>query len=124
MKIITDTLNQIMNAKKVGKRTCVVQASNLLVNVLKIIKEHGYIDFKIEKGEKINKVVIEIKKLNECRAITPRFYAKHDEIEKYAKRFLPARNVGVIIISTSKGLTTHHDIKDKKIGGTLIAYCF
>ena len=47
-----------------------------------------------------------------------------DEIEKYVKRYLPARNIGIIIISTSEGLMTHTTAIEKKLGGSLIAYIY
>ena len=40
------------------------------------------------------------------------------------KRFLPARNLGILIISTNQGLITHVDAIDKNIGGSLIAYFY
>ena len=120
MKIITKVLNQIMNAQRIGKTFCEVQPSKLLIEALKIMKQHNYIDWKEEDG----KIRIEICKLNECRVITPRFYVRSGEIEKYIRRFLPSRLIGVILISTSSGLMTHHEALEKGIGGSLIAYCF
>lgn len=126
MDVLTNALNQIMNAKRVGKNSCVVPASKLLINVLKVMHKHGYISYKIEKKEKnaSKKVAIEIQKLNECRAITPRFYVKVEELEKYVRRFLPSRELGILIISTSSGLLTNKEATQKKLGGSLIAYCF
>lgn len=120
MRNITDVLNRIMNAKMAGKTYCEVQSSNLLLNVLDIMKKHGYIEYKAE-GEK---AIIKFAKLNKCGVITPRFHIKHDNIEKYIRRFLPARDLGVIIISTNKGLMTHKEAEEKKLGGALIAYCY
>jgi len=45
-------------------------------------------------------------------------------MEQYIKRFLPARDIGILIISTSKGLMTHKEAMEKGAGGSLIAYCF
>ena len=47
-----------------------------------------------------------------------------DEIDKYVRRFLPSRDFGFIIVSTSKGLMTHEEAIEKNIGGSLIAYIF
>lgn len=122
MDALTNALNHIMDVKMVGKYSCRVPASKLLISVLKIMHKHGYIDYKIEKGK--NEAIIEIRKLNECRAITPRFYVRAREIDKYVRRFLPSRELGILIISTSSGLLTHHEAVEKKLGGSLIAYCF
>ncbi len=43
---------------------------------------------------------------------------------KYARRYLPARDMGVLILSTSQGLMTHHAALEKNIGGSLIAYVY
>ena len=121
--IIPNALNEIMNVKKKGRDTCIVKpASKLLIEIFNIMKEHGYIDYKIEK-DKFEKIAVKIKKLNECKAIKPRFYVKAGGIEKYARRFLPARNFGIMIVSTNKGLVTGEEMENKKIGGCLIAYC-
>ena len=119
--VISDTLNQIMNAKRARQSSVHIRKhSKLLVSVLDIAKEKGYItDYKI-KG-----TTMEISfELNECRAIKPRFDVAVEDIDKYVKRFLPARNFGIIIISTSKGLMTHEEAYDKNIGGSLIAYFY
>lgn len=122
---LSATLNDLVNCKKAGKmETVAIPVSKLMLDVLKIMKEYGYIeDYKVEE-EKFKKVIIKIGKLNECKAIKPRFFVKKDEFEKYIKRFLPARNLGILIVSTNKGLMTHEEAIKKGIGGSLIAYCF
>ncbi len=121
---IAKALNEIMNAKKAGRETCIVgPVSKLLVNLFEIMKKEGYIDYKLEKG-KFEKIVVTIKNLNECKAIKPRFYVTKDSIDKYVRRYLPARNLGMILISTNKGILTDAQANEKKIGGCLVAYCF
>lgn len=120
---ISNALNNIMNAKRSGKEKCILESSKLLIEMLKIMKKHGYVDYKAEK-ENPSEIVIEIKKLNECKAITPRFYVGLSRFDRYIRRFLPARDIGIIIISTSKGLMTHQEALEKGIGGSLIAYCY
>ena len=122
--IIAKALNEIMNAKNSGKSSCTVKpVSKLMIKLFEVMKKNGYIDFKIEKG-KFNEIVVEIKKLNECRVIKPRFNVKIEDIDRYARRYLPARDIGVIILSTNKGLATDKEIGEVKAGGCLIAYCF
>jgi len=119
--IISDALNGIMNAKKAGKLKLEIKiVSKVLVKVLDLIKKEGLIDYKL-KGKELE---IEIISLNECRTIKPRFNVKTGEIEKYKRRFLPAREVGTIIVSTSKGLMSHEDALEQNLGGSLIAYYF
>ena len=119
--LVSDALNQIMNAKKSGKKELVInRVSKLLINVLELMKANKHIDFeKTEDGIKI--MIID---LNECRAIKPRFNVTVSEIDKYLRRFLPSRNFGKVLVSTSKGLIDHDEAYEKKIGGSLIAYFY
>ena len=119
--IVSDALNQIMNAKKSGKTEVEIKRySTLLTNVLNLMKKHGHIDF--VQNEKT--ITIKIIELNECKSIKPRFNVTISEIDKYLRRFLPSRNFGIMLISTSKGLMTHEDAYEKNIGGSLIAYYY
>ena len=65
-----------------------------------------------------------IGKINNCNVIKPRFNVKNDNYEKFEKRFLLAKDFGIIIVSTPKGLMTHIEAKEKGIGGKLILYCY
>jgi small subunit ribosomal protein S8 len=119
--IISDALNQIMNARRVEKTEVLLKKkSKLLIELFKMMKKDGHIEFK-EDG---NTIVVKILNLNECRAIKPRYYVTVDEIDKYLRRFLPSRNFGIIAISTSQGLLNQEKAYEKKIGGSLIAYYY
>jgi small subunit ribosomal protein S8 len=67
---------------------------------------------------------ISIGDLWECKAIKPRFTVDKTTIEKYRRRYLPSRNFGTMILSTNKGLMTHEEAFEEKIGGCLIAYFY
>jgi len=119
--IIADALNKMMNALKARKSSIVVTPySKLLVNVLEIMKKYGYINYNLEE----DKIVVELREIAECKAIKPRYTAQYKDLEKYVRRFLPARNFGYVIVSTSKGLMTHQDAEENKIGGSLLAYFY
>jgi len=122
--IVADTLNQMMNIRRAGKEEIVVKRySRLLLSVLAIAKLKGYVeDYKADPETKTLK--IKLGKLNGCNAIKPRLVVKVEEIDKYVRRYLPSKNLGVIIVSTSQGLMTHQTAQDKNIGGSLIAYLF
>ncbi|MCX6749443.1 MAG: 30S ribosomal protein S8 [Candidatus Pacearchaeota archaeon] len=122
--IVADALNMMRNAVKARKETLEIKRiSGLLIEILKIMKQKGAIrKYKIDSKNKA--VEIEIEKMFECRAIKPRFTVKKDQIERYRRRFLPARDIGTIIISTNKGLITHEEALEKGIGGSLLAYFY
>ena len=122
--ITADALNMIKNAKKVGKEHVEIKKiSNLLIEILKIMKQEGAIKkYKIDVKKRI--VEITIGELSECKAIKPRFTVDKNQIEKYRRRYLPARNLGTMIISTNKGLMTHEEAYAEGTGGCLIAYFY
>ncbi|MAG78181.1 30S ribosomal protein S8, partial [archaeon] len=59
-----------------------------------------------------------------CGVIKPRFSVKIDGYEKFEKRFLLSKDFGLIIVSTSKGIMTHIEAKEKKLGGKLLAFVY
>jgi len=120
--IVADAINKIMNAKRAGKKEVIINIySKLLIDIFEVAKKGGYIENYKKDGTKL---VVKIGKLNECKAIKPRFYVKKDGIDKYVRRYLPSRKIGIIIISTNQGLLTQHQAEQENIGGSLIAYFF
>ena len=122
--VLADAMNGIRNAKRARKESVkLTRVSKLLIEVLKIMKLKGVIKkYKIDiKGQSVE---ISLGEFSECRVVKPRFSVKKDQIEKYRRRYLPARNVGTIIVSTGKGLMTHDEAVEKGIGGSLIAYFY
>ena len=87
-----------------------------------LLKHEAEIDSKDSKGN-ILKLHL-LGKINKCAVIKPRFIVGKDDYEKYEKRFLPARNMGFMIVTTSSGVMTHDEAKKKGIGGKLVAYCY
>lgn len=122
---LSNALNDFMNCKKIRKtETVICPVSNLMLRVFEIMKQHGYLeDVKVEQN-KFRKAIIKLGKLNYCKAIKPRFVVKKGQYEKYIRRYLPARQLGIIIVSTDKGLMTHREAMEKGLGGVLIAYCY
>ncbi len=122
--VVADALNMIRNAKKAGKETIRIKIiSNLLVEVLKIMKQENAVKkYKIDSKDK--SITLTIGNVSECKAIKPRFTCDMSQLEKYRRRYLPARNLGTLIISTNKGLMTHKEAQEEGIGGCLIAYFY
>ena len=119
--IVADALNDIMNAKKARKTSVVIKKhSKLLRNILDIMKETGYLDYSLD-DDKIN---VKIKKLNEIKAIKPRFTVPVKKINHYLRRYLPAKDFGFLIISTNRGLMKSSEAEEKNTGGCLMAYVY
>ena len=120
--LVADGLNRIMNAKKAGKSSVTLkQQSKFLIQVLAVGKLKGYIESYHNETDGLE---IKFGKLNVCKAVKPRYVVKVHEIDKYVRRYLPARNLGIVIVSTSEGLMTHHTAVDKGIGGCVVAYFY
>jgi small subunit ribosomal protein S8 len=112
--VINDTLVAIKNAEAVGKPEVVAgPTSKLLKGVLKIMQQLGYIgEFEQTDDRRGGKFKITLThKLNKCGAVKPRFAVKKEEYEKWEQRYLPARDFGILIVSTSSGLMTHYESK-------------
>ncbi|MBU5537202.1 MAG: 30S ribosomal protein S8 [Candidatus Aenigmatarchaeota archaeon] len=123
---LADALTVIRNAERIGKGKCVVKASKLLGNVLKVMQENGYIGTfeKINDG-KSGMFKVELKgKVIDTKAIKPRFAVAVDEYEKWEKRYLPARNIGILIVSTSRGVMSHKKARELHLGGRLLSYVY
>ena len=119
--IISDALNQIMNAKRAGKSELVVQRySKLLLHILTIAQTSGYLEYSVE-GKKLK---IHLKIINNIKAITPRYTVSVGKINGYVRRYLPAKNFGFLIVSTNQGLMKHNEAEEKNIGGCLVAYMY
>lgn len=123
---ISNALNNINNAENVAKRTCTLNHSKLLENILSVLKNEKYIsNYKILEKTPHKKIVVFLDgRINKCKAIKPRFAVKHDEYEKFEKSFLISREVGIFIVSTTSGLMTHRLAKQKGLGGRLLAYIY
>jgi len=124
---LASVLAKILNAEKIGKKVCLAKpASKEIKKVLMILNDHGYLGkFKVVEDGKGG--ILEISLLgniNKCGVIKPRFSTKYINLEKWEKRYLPAKDFGLIILTTPKGYLTHIEARKQKIGGKLIAYCY
>jgi ribosomal protein S8 len=121
--IVADGLNQIMNIKRMQKQELVIKRySKVLLSLFDMMKANGHIDYEVNEEEKTVKV--QIIKLNECRAIKPRYFVGVADIDKYLRRFLPSRNFGTLVISTNKGMLGHADAVKENLGGSVVAYFY
>ncbi len=124
---LANVLNDMNMASIAGKPECIVKpVSKIITKVLQILQDQKYIgSFEVADDKKAGLIKINlIGALNKCGVIKPRFPVKLDDYEKFEKRYLPAKDFGFIIVSTSQGIMTHNEAKDKKLGGKLLAYIY
>jgi len=127
MDTLTNGLTTIINNEMRNKRECVISpASKLLGRVLRIMQLNGYIgEFEFIDDGRQGKFKVQLMgRINKCGSIKPRFPVKVNDFEDWEKKFLPSRNVGILVVSTSKGVVAHKEAGDKNVGGRLIAYVY
>ena len=132
--VVTDTIGDMFKrinfAIQFKYENVVVPFSNLKIDIVKIMKDEGFIeDYKIVNEERVNwpsYSVIEIilkydanKKsvINGLRRISKpglRVYVKPSEI--------PTVVNGIAILSTSKGVMSDKEARDNSLGGEVLAY--
>lgn len=125
--VLADILHSLKMAKDKGQNELVIKpASKLACKILDTLKKEKYIeDYEFFDDKKGGALKIKLTNLiNNIGVIKPRFSVTLEEYEKYEKRYLPAKDFGRLIISTSKGYMTHIEAKEKKLGGVLIAYVY
>ncbi len=124
---LNDALISIKNAELSGKKECVIKpASKLIGRVLNIMREYGYIEeFEFINDGKAGVFLVKLNgNLNNCGVIKPRFSVKKDDIERFERRYLPAKNFGILIITTTKGVVSNTKAKEIGIGGRVLAYVY
>lgn len=122
---IADLLTRIRNATKERHEKLEVPASRLKANVVRVLKEEGYIkNFRLmrEEGRPVIKVYLKYTEKGDSviqgikRISRPglRRYSGYEEMPR------PLSGAGVAIVSTSKGVTTGHKARVQKVGGEIL----
>ena len=120
-------LSKIFNAEKVGRQEVHIKpASRLLQEVLGIMRDHRYIGSYelIEESQGKQLKLQLLGNINRCGVVKPRFSTKRTSYENWEKRYLPAKDFGIILVSTPRGIMTHVQAKQAGLGGKLLAYCY
>ena len=129
MAVVTDTiadmLTRIRNANQAKHASVEMPASRLKLEILAVLKNEGFISEyeKVEDGKQgVIKVTLKynnkervIKGLKKISKPGLRVYAKSSELPKVLN------GLGVAIISTSNGIMTDREARQKKLGGEVIA---
>jgi len=124
---LNDAMSTIKNAALVGKNDCFIAPSSKLIGkVLKVMQESGYINaFEFIEDGRAGVFKIDMKgTINNCGVIKPRYSIKRTELDKWESRYLPARDFGVLILTTTEGVVSHMEAKELGIGGKLLAYVY
>jgi small subunit ribosomal protein S8 len=124
--LISDVFTIIRNAVRIKKQVVNVPASRAIKSIAEILKKEGYIEeFKFVEDKKQGILRIYLKYINQRPAINNlkriskpglRMYVKADKVP------IVYRRRGIALISTSQGIFTDKETREKKIGGEVIGY--
>ncbi len=127
---LANALASIMNAERRAKQEVVIMpASRLIASVLRVMQQEGYIgEFEYIDDGRWGKIRVKLLgRINKCGVIKPRFSIKYRELVRMPdiyRKYLPSRDQGVLIISTSQGVMSHREALRRKIGGIVLAYVY
>ena len=125
--IIANLFTTLYNSDDRRKKDCVIlPTSKLAVDVLKTLKDEGYIgEFEYIEDNRGGKFKIQLlAKISKCGAISPRFKVKRNEYNQWEQQFLPSFNRGMLLVTTNQGVMSHKEAANKNIGGFLIGYVY
>lgn len=126
---LADMLTQIRNGQQARLSKVRVGASNLLGNVLEVLKNEGYIaDYKkIEVQKGVSEFEIELK-YHEGESVIKKIVCiskpgrrVYCEIAKLPKYF---NGLGIAILSTSKGVMSDFEARQANVGGEVLCSVF
>jgi len=122
---IANMITSIRNANLAKIKTVQVPATNTTRDIAKILLQEGFIEDFVDN--KKNVLILNLKYrgkrkkayITTLRRISKsglRIYSNHKEIPKVLG------GMGIVILSTSGGIMTDREAREKKIGGELLCY--
>jgi small subunit ribosomal protein S8 len=124
---VADMLARLKNANKALHDTVEMPASGLKTEIARLLRDEGYIrDYRIEKGESFDTLVIELKFgpkreriITDVKRVSKpgrRVYATKDRLPRVLG------GMGTAIMSTSSGLVTSRTAQELGVGGEVICF--
>ena len=121
---IGDMLTRIRNAQMKQHPTVLIPASNFKKQVLDAMEREGFIaSYEVVKASNFEELRVNLKYVNgtpvvsEIRRISKpgrRIYSRFESLPRVLN------GLGISIISTSKGIFSDNEARDKKLGGEII----
>jgi small subunit ribosomal protein S8 len=128
---LANALTAITNAEMRSKQEVVIYpASKIIAATLRVMQRYGYVgEFEYIDDGRWGKIKIQLLgRVNKAGAIKPRYPVSYRDLLRmppHIRRYLPSRDIGIIIISTSyKGVISHREAIESRIGGVAIAYVY
>uniref|UniRef100_A0A7C2ZRH1 Small ribosomal subunit protein uS8 n=1 Tax=Ignisphaera aggregans TaxID=334771 RepID=A0A7C2ZRH1_9CREN len=130
MDTLANAMASILNAEMRRKSEAVIwPASKLIIRVLRVMQKYGYVgEFEYIDDGRWGKIVVQLLgRINKCGVIKPRWSVRWldlVEMPQWLHKYLPSRDVGILILSTSKGVMSHREAIEQHSGGILLAYVY
>jgi small subunit ribosomal protein S8 len=126
--IIANMITSIRNANLEKTKTVQIPATNITKNIGRILLQEGFIqNFREHQEDKNHFLVFTLKYqgrkekpyITTLRRISKpglRMYSNHKEIPRVLG------GMGIVILSTSEGIMTDREAREKQIGGEILCY--
>ena len=127
---IADYLTRIRNAYLAGHKTVEIPSSKMKMEITRILHEKGYIlAYKLVEGKPFNTIKIALKYHPETNkaAIKKIIRISSPGLRQYtnvAKMPRVLNGLGIAILSTSKGIITNKEARDRNVGGEVLCYVY
>ena len=122
---IADMLTRIRNALRAHHEVVNVRASKICEGICRVLKQEGYInDYKrvedgkqgilrvyLKYGPRGEQVITELKRMSKPGR---RVYSGVEDIPR------PLNGLGIVVVSTSKGVMSDRECRQQKVGGELL----
>jgi small subunit ribosomal protein S8 len=124
---ITDYLNRIRNALQAEHEDVAIPASRLKREMTRILKEQGYItDFSVEPGQKGEEIKVRLRYTEKRDPVI----SGMERVSRPGRRRYVANGdvprvfggMGTTIMSTSRGVMTGHEARQRGVGGEVVAH--
>jgi small subunit ribosomal protein S8 len=124
---LADMLTRVRNAQRANIKTVSMPSASTKVSVAKVLKEEGYItDYSVSDDSK-PELTIELKYFDEKPVIEEIKRLSRPGLRRYTKKDdipLVRGGLGVVILSTNKGVMTDRAARAAGVGGELLCTVF
>jgi len=120
---ISDMLTRIRNATRLHQRTVSMPWTRITEEILVLFEREGFIQSSEKSNDETIQVSLKYDSLTQKSCITNLQRLSKPSLRLYAKsKDIPQvlGGMGVLLVSTSQGIMTDREAKQKKIGGELL----
>jgi small subunit ribosomal protein S8 len=125
---VADLITRLRNAYKARLHVVNCPASNLLVDISKVLEEEGFIKtHRVEADGAKKTLVIELKYIDgepamrEVKRVSRSGLRKYSKVAKMPKHY---NGLGISILSTSKGVMSDFAARQQHVGGEVLCTVF